>query len=73
MVGNPTPGESMPGWMEKILTDGTAVGKRVDLQFYLDRQTTHLISLATGYARNLGLFKIPPILLDRERFVGDQR
>jgi len=39
------------------------------LQFYLDRQITHLISLSTGYAYNLGLTRIPPLYLGRERFI----
>ena len=33
--------------------------QRGEYQFYLDRQITHLISLAVGYAHNLGLTRSP--------------
>ncbi len=37
------------------------------MEFYLDRQTTILISLAVGYAHNLGLSRIPRVFLGCKR------
>ena len=38
---------------------------RGDLSFYLDRQVTHLIHLAVGYAHDLGLTHVPvPYMAD---------
>ena len=39
-------------------------GLRGDHSFYLDRQITHLIHLAMGYAHNLGLTRVPATFME---------